>query len=130
MKAWAIGLAFSLVVGHIITWLFVKCLRRWLRAPEPQPRLSPGSRGIPAWLTGVVERSFFTVLVGLQVAGVPTAMMAWLAVKLATNWNHPDWQKTRDLRTYAFSALLGGLVSMLFAFIGGFVCAGRLSLDF
>jgi hypothetical protein len=57
-------------------------------------------------------------------------MVAWLGVKLATNWNHPDWKDKPDTRTYAFSALLGGLVSMLFAFIGGLVCAGRLSLGF
>src|SRR6266849_969211 len=127
MKAWTIGLLFSLVIGNIVTWLFLKCLRCWMGAPEPKPRLTAGSKGVPSWLTGMVERGFFTPLIALDVSGVSTAMIGWLAVKLATNWNHPDWKEKRDTRTYAFSALLGGLVSMLFAFVGGLVCAGRLS---
>jgi hypothetical protein len=128
MKTWTIGLFFSLVVGSVVTWLFLKVLRCWLGASEPKPRLSAGSKGVPPWLTGMVERCFFTLLVALDVSGVPTAMVGWLAVKLATNWNHPDWKDKLDTRTYAFSALLGGLVSMLFALVGGLVCAKKLSL--
>jgi hypothetical protein len=47
---------------------------------------------------------------------------------LATNWNHPDWKENPAARSFAFSALLGGLVSMLFALIGGLVCAGTLKV--
>ncbi len=127
MKEWTIGLLFSLVVGGIVTWLFLKVLRLRLGIP-PKPRLSAGGKGIPSWLTGAVERLFFTVLVGLQVSGAPTAMIGWLALKLATNWNHPDWKDKPNARTFALSALLAGLVSMLFALLGGLVCAGTLSL--
>ena len=127
MKEWTIGLVFSLVVGGITTWLFLKVLRLWLGIP-PKPRLSDGSKGVPPWLTGATERFFFTVLIGFNVPGAPTAMIGWLALKLATNWNHPDWKEKPNARTFALSALLGGLVSMFFALLGGLVCARTLSM--
>lgn len=117
---WIIGLVFSLVVGGFVTALFLRAIRRAL---GDMPQLS--RTGIPAWLTGGIERLFFTVLVGLNVSGFPTAMVGWLALKLATDWNHPDWKKKSAAREFAVSALLGGLVSMLFALIGGLICAGK-----
>ena len=127
MKEWIIGLLFSLVVGGIVTWLFLKVLRLRLGIP-PKPRLSDGSKGVPPWLTGTIERLFFTVLIGLGVPGAPAAMIGWLALKMVTNWNHPDWKDKPNARTFALSALLGGLVSMLFALLGGLVCTRMLSL--
>lgn len=126
MKEWAIGMTFSLVVGGFATWLFLKILRRWL-GTSPKPRLSHGSKEVPPWLTGALERLFFTVLIGFEISGATTAMVGWLALKLATNWNHPDWKEKPDARTFAFSALLGGLVSMFFALLGGLVCGRKLS---
>ena len=122
MRQWVIGLAVSVIAGGIFTWLFLKGLRWQFDVPSNQPK------GIPSWLTGVVERIFFTVIIGLGVQDVPTTMIAWLGVKLAANWNHPDWQDKPNARTFAFAALLAGLVSMLFAFIGGLICAGKLWL--
>lgn len=122
MREWTIGLLFAVVAGSVATWIFLKALRWWLGLP-PKPRLSRGARGVPPWLTGVVERIFFTVLVGLEVSGAPAAMIGWLALKLATNWNHPDWKEKPNSRTFALSALLGGLISMFFALLGGLICA-------
>ena len=56
-------------------------------------------------------------------------MFVWLTLKMATSWNRV-WQSPRSnesaedqeiLRLGAFSALQGGLVSMLFAMIGGLI---------
>jgi hypothetical protein len=127
MNPWITGLTISLVIGGLATWLFLWLLRKWICSSE-RLRLSEGSKSVPAWLTGVLERLFFTILVGLNVSGAPAAMVGWLALKLATNWNHPDWKDKPDARTFAFSALLGGLVSMLFALIGGLICAGTLKI--
>jgi hypothetical protein len=127
MKNWMIGLLFSVVVGGIATGLLLKGLRHWL-GTLPKPRLSGDTKEVPPWLMGAVERLFFTVLIGVDVSGTPTAMIGWLALKLATNWNHPDWKAKPDIRTFALSALLGGLISMFFALLGGLVCARRLSL--
>ena len=124
---WIVGLLLSLVVGGVASWAFLKVLRWWLGVPS-KLRLADGSRGIPPWLTGVIERLFFTVLVGLAISGAPAAMIGWLALKLATNWNHPDWKDKANARTFALSALLGGLVSMFFALLGGLVCSRTLSL--
>ncbi len=127
MMQWIIGLFFSLVVGGIVTWLFLRFLRNLL-GKQNKVLIFTDGKEVPAWLTGAVERLFFTVLVGLEVSGAPTAMIGWLALKLATNWNHPDWKDKPGARAFAFSALLAGLVSMLFALLGGLVCARKLSL--
>jgi hypothetical protein len=100
-EEWAIGLLLSLVGGGVTSWAFLKTLRWWLAVP-PKPRLTEGSKGIPPWLTGVVERLFFTVLIGLEVSGAPTSMVGWLALKLATNWNHPDWKDNQTLEPLRF----------------------------
>lgn len=80
---------------------------------------------VPSWLTGAVERFFFTLLVAYDVSGTGPAMVGWLALKFATNWNHPDWAKYPQARPFAFSALLAGLLSMLFALLGGRMARGK-----
>lgn len=52
-------------------------------------------------------------------------MMGWLALKLATNWNSKKMEDDPKARPFAFTALLAGLVSMLFATLGGLVCGGK-----
>ena len=97
---WLIGLLFSLIGGHFATNAFLKVLRFWMVSAEQPQR--PLLKEVPPWLTGIVERPLFTILVGASFEGFPTAMMAWLALKMATNWNH-----------------LAGAISMIFAFMGG-----------
>ena len=52
------------------------------------------------------------------------AMMAWLGTKLAANWRARDAADVQHIRRLGFSAILGGLVSKLFAFVGGLVISG------
>ena len=124
---WAAGIAFSVVLGHLATWLFLTALRRISRLGA-----KPATDGVPKriapWLTGIVERVAFTVFVGTGASGVLPAMFAWLAVKLATNWNHPHWKDNPDVRTWAMSAVLAGLVSLFFAYVGGLVASGALNV--
>lgn len=121
MKYWIIGLTFSVFVGWFVTWLFLELLRKAMGlGKKPKPG------GVPSWLTGIIERLFFTVLVAFNVAGIAAAMIGWIALKLATNWNQDYWKKTSSARLFGFSALLAGLVSMLFAFLGGLICKGEL----
>jgi hypothetical protein len=115
--AWACGLLFAVGVGHYCVKYSLNHLRMMmggLRKPANALALevSPG-------LTGFVERLFFAVLVGASVEGYPTAMMGWLALKLATNWNHKDMEGEAGARAFALTALLAGALSMLFAFWGG-----------
>ena len=78
----------------------------------------PTESGIPAWLTGATERLLFTMLVAFDFDGIAPAMMAWLALKLASNWNRLG----REVGRFgAFSALLAGALSMLFSLAGGLI---------
>jgi hypothetical protein len=56
-------------------------------------------------------------VVAFDVSGATTAMMAWLALKMLTHWNRPGDNKIPYAG--AFTALLAGLISMLFALLGG-----------
>lgn len=125
VTAWIVGLALTLGVGHVVVKLFIDTLRKYMRL-STKPPLPGDLRGVPDWITGGLERVFFACMVAVNVAGYAPAMITWLVVKLAMNWN---WSGTRghevsaleaaQTRMFAFSALLGGLLSMLMAFCGG-----------
>ena len=124
MNPWLPGLSFSLILGGFVTWAFLAGLRHSLKLGK-KPR---SQTGVPPWVTGAIERLFFTVLVGFKVTGAPTAMIGWLALKLATVWNQPELKNHPLRRAFALSALLAGLISMLFAFIGGMISAGEIRI--
>ena len=121
MWQWIIGLLFSIFIGHLVVWLFLKWLELWLDKTPPDK----GGKRVPDWITGGVERIFFTVLVGNEASAVPALMLGWLGLKMATNWNSPVY-KDAELRPFAFRGLLAGMISMLFAFLGGLICAREL----
>ena len=126
MKYWLYGLIFSVVVGGVVTALFLYALRGVLGLGDKPKLKEKGIKRVPPWFTGAVERFVFTVLIAAGVAGVTTAMMGWLALKLATNWNSNHWKNNPKAHPFAFTALLAGLVSMFFAALGGLVCTGNL----
>jgi hypothetical protein len=119
---WVLGLGFSLIAGHFAVEFFLAQLRKYMGLGDKPPLLK-SYKGAPPWLTGGLERTFFTFLVAFNVSGTPAAMIGWLALKLATNWNHPDYIDRPEARAFAFSGLLAGLLSMLFAVLGGQICA-------
>lgn len=122
MVNWILGLGFSLIVGHFAVAFFLSQLRQYMGLGE-KPRTTESFKGVPPMLTGGLERVFFTFLVAFNVSGTPAAMVGWLALKLATHWNHPDYRDTSEARAFAFSGLVAGLLSMLFALLGGRICA-------
>ncbi len=125
---WLIGLLTSLGVGHLVVDGFLRSLRRRSGLGDKPVAHDIAVPRVAPWLTGLVERLFFTILVASGASGVPTAMVGWLGLKLATNWNHPGWKELSTSRAFAFSGLLAGLLSMLFAYLGGLICG--LHLDF
>lgn len=130
LKYWIFGLLFSVVVGGGVTALFLYALRGLLGlADKPNPK-NRNIKRVPPWITGTVERLVFAVFIGSDIAGTAPAMIGWLALKLATNWNRDDWNNNPKARPFAFTALLAGLVSMLFAALGGFICKGELWAKF
>jgi hypothetical protein len=114
------GVIFALGFGHF----FVGGFYGWLR--KKMPPYPAGS--VKPELTGFIERSFFVVLVAFQVEEAATAMIAWLGVKLAANWQReaPKGHSLEARIDYTFAALLAGLLSMLFALIGGLIAVGKI----
>src|SRR5438477_12598120 len=123
VKRWIIGLLFALVVGGTVVQLFLYSVRRMFGLREKPKR---DIKRVPSWLTGAVERLAFAVFVGLKLPDATTAMMAWLALKLAANWGRSDLEKISAARPFLFTALLAGLISMVFAALGGMIASGKL----
>src|SRR2546428_461340 len=123
VKRWIAGLLFALVGGSIVVPLFLYSVRGMLGLGEkPKENI----KRVPPWLTGAVERLAFAVFVGLELRGTATAMMGWLAIKLAANWNRKDMERVDAARPFSFTALLAGLISMVFAALGGMIACGKL----
>jgi len=124
---WVAGLSFALFAGGIVVWLFLYPVRGFMGlGDKPKPKI----KRVPPWLTGFVERFVFAILVGLDLPGAATAMMGWLAIKLASNWNRKDMEDVVAVRAFSFSALLAGLISMMFAALGGVIAGGKLWNEF
>jgi hypothetical protein len=135
MSDWTLlglGAIASLGGGALACLLFDKVVRAWLHAPRPDmPRLR-----VPSWFTGTLERIFFTALVAFDVAGYPTAMIAWLVAKMAVTWtgrgaarndSEEEVKRASDYRLSSMITLLNGLVSMTFALAGGLIMQYALS---
>ncbi len=116
---WSVGLAVALIVGALVTEVFVGSLRKTLNIPESAGRVVPG------WLTGLSERLFFTIVIAFNVSGAAIAMMAWVALKLVPNWQLYVAHGTAN-KPMAWSSLLGSLCSMFFALVGGLIASGRI----
>jgi hypothetical protein len=119
----AVGLAFSLGVGQLVTRLFLHFVRRGL-GEKPQGASGLGPKRLSPWITGTTERLVFTIFVAALPSASIGPMIGWIALKLAANWNHPHWKDDPDARTFAVTAALAGLVSMCFAFVGGMIANG------
>jgi hypothetical protein len=124
---WIIGITVSVIVGLFASWAFLALLRRYMGIKKDEVPDGDGSiRRVPPWLTGVLERTFFSVIIGLNISGAPIAMIGWLTLKMVTNWNRPGLQRDVGEIRAAFASLLAGLVSMFFAAVGGVICRGSL----
>jgi hypothetical protein len=129
---WFFGLGvFALGLGWLLIYFFLEIVHIHIKAKA-------GERGeekaydevmkpldVPSWLVGLVERTFFAVLVAFNVSATALAILTWIALKMAFSWNIVWREKgSITLRSLAFSALLANLFSMLFALIGGLICRG------
>ena len=119
-----IGFSVSLIGGGISAWLFLKILRLWMHLSKEKD-VTEETRAVPSWVTGAIERLFFTLLIYFKLPGVPAAMLIWLTLKMVTNWNSPLRQETDKKHTrLSFTALLAGLISLGFAVYGGLIARG------
>jgi len=86
---------------------------------------------LPPLIMGTSERFFFTILVAFNISGVGIVMVAWIGLKMSTDWhliikeNAKSWQ-----RNLAFSGILGSIFSLFFASVGGLVISHWHDLKF
>ena len=140
---WALGLLVSLVVGHFVTKTFLKKLRLqvgcsdeiWNCFVRKYDKQAQGDTSenfdvkfTSGKLQGIIERVVFTAFVAFDLSGTVVAMMGWLAVKMVTNLNRGDLPKGEMTRQRAMTGLLGGMVSMFFALVGGLLCRLKISI--
>ena len=54
-------------------------------------------------------------------------MVAWMGAKMAAHWGKESQEnRISNIVTVRFLVLVGTMVSLLFAMIGGLICAGKL----
>ena len=130
---WIIGLIVSLVLGYWVTDSVLDYLREGRRLESDQPKgPKPEEAKVPligGGKVGLIERTFFTLVVAFDMGGVITAMMAWVAAKMVVNWKRGiQYEETMSKKEHWMlerSALLGSMVSMIFALVGGLICRGQ-----
>jgi hypothetical protein len=70
---------------------------------------------------------FFTIGVAFDLSGVMVGMVAWMGAKMAAHWGRePKEHQVKNIETVRFLVLGGTMISLLFAMIGGLICAGKL----
>lgn len=107
------GFAISLgVAPFVVPWIV-----EWLREDLGDEGTMPGE-DLSGWKVGTFERAFFTLGIAAGMPGVLTAMILWIAAKMAAHWGDRT-EKVHDLEALRLTALMGSLVSMMFALIGG-----------
>lgn len=113
---WIVGLTFALAFGRVVPPLFLWLLRK------NSDYEGHGDVLVPPWVTGMIESIFFTVAVAFMLPGVTVAMIAWIAAKMAAHWERKE--NVEDIVGLRFSALLGSMINLFFATIGGLICGG------
>lgn len=111
------GFGISLLVGFVLAGSVV-AITRW-----------DAHQFYKGFWPGLVERTFFTTLVFFNFPSIPIAMVAFIGAKMAAGWNMKgldDGETPESGKTDRFAALLGGLMSMLCAAIGGLIANGQL----
>jgi hypothetical protein len=133
---WIVGLLMvSLLLGHYATRAFILVLEQRIGIVDPSPpsdevSTKPGQLQswlkIPEWLrrtmVGLVERTFFTVVIGAGLGGAAVAMILWTGLKGTLYWTAYEESHPANILV----ALLGNVVSLLFAVVGGCLCNGEL----
>jgi hypothetical protein len=117
------GLAVTLVAGHYGTKWFHDYLNRsaGLESVPPIKRVPPG-------ITGTFERLLTFILVASHFPNPQNVVLAWLAAKLAANWQRNEPANStddlrREYRTRSLIAVMAGIVSVAFGYLGGVIGA-------
>lgn len=123
---WPLGFILSLLLGGVITPRIVAWLRTKYEGYSP-----PVYAVLPSECVGFTEAFFFTIAVGFKLQAVVPAMVAWIGIKMLAHWNSNPVPQGEDLKgsplfANRFTALIGSLISLLHALIGGLICSGEI----
>jgi hypothetical protein len=132
---WILGSVVALVLGHVWTVTALRLIRNYvyvqtLKRQEQIGAIYIDSLALPGWTVGTIERVFFGALVAFDIPATAAGMVTWILIKMATDWHRilGSGQQNKDPmygpRSLAFGSLLGSMISLLFALIGGMVCRG------
>ena len=98
---------------------------RWEVTDPPTPH-----EPYPA-ATGLLERIFFTLVVGYSGVGVGAGtMMVWLGLKTLINWRRYESKEFPTLLTIVRAtqvSVFTGMLSLLFALVGGLIVGVAIS---
>jgi len=121
------GLIVYLIIAGIVTGAFLDAIRR--ECEEKEDLL------VKAWILGGIERVFFMLCTAFDLSGLVIGMMAWITIKSVVSQqvllkqhnylsimrgdkkNNSSFQR----RKLALSSIVGSLISMLFALVGGLI---------
>jgi membrane-associated phospholipid phosphatase len=123
------GCGLAVVFGQAIAGSFHYGIEHWAKLTRKDVYGEEASkiRGVPSWLTGVIETAVFAPAFVLFPTDAATGAFAWLALKMAVNWQQdmPTDQGLK-LRRRAFLALLSGFLSLSVAAVVGWSVRGYL----
>ena len=122
--SWVLGLGFvSLGLGFLVSWATLKLIRTLLQLDKTG---TPRTFCIHSWITGLTERFFFTVLVGLGY-DVALLIMVYIAVKIVI-FVRIKYKNLPNVGERVGTSLVGTTLSLLFAMLGGLICKGRICI--
>ena len=122
--SWLLGLGIvSLGLGFLAAWGTLKYLRKILQLDKIE---DPRALGIPSWLTGLTERLFCTIFVGLGY-DVALPVMIYIVVKIVVFWQ-TKYRNLPNVGERAGTSLVGTTLSLLFAMVGGMICKGKICI--
>jgi len=85
--------------------------------------VGPLEKGVPPWIVGMFERLLAFTIFLFHVKSAYTLLIAWMAAKLASNWQRRPWPEGKDdgreIRANTFIALMAGTLSLALGVLAG-----------
>lgn len=131
-KALLGAVVLAVVLGQTIAGSFYYGTEHWAKLTRKDVYGEEASniKGVPSWLTGVIETAVFAPAFVLLPTHASTGAFAWLALKMAANWQRDMLNdQGLKLRRRAFLALMSGFLSLSVAAVVGLTVRGYLGCD-
>jgi hypothetical protein len=114
MKVLLFILGAAIPLANFPVRLFVHWVRRRTGIDEPK------YARVPPFILGTFERYLAFILVAAQVEGTATILVAWMAAKLAANWQRRE-EADYGVRANTLIALMAGTLSLGIGVLGGLI---------